>query len=212
MSSPQKPTTSSSSAPSYKLIAIFALSFVVATALCTGFALIVMEIISIPFLTPAIRPLRPYLELGYSFVKPVVVVVWPLLTLGACLKIHMHSDFPSKSMWRMASGSMFLQQLGMIITKVGTIFTSEECPCGLRECWGAWVLLALLVVIPVATWKGWKWDLGYIDNHIDRLASESWEDDAKTKAQDVETGVKKDTDAAVEAAVSRKAPEMPEKV
>ncbi|RDW61606.1 hypothetical protein BP5796_11498 [Coleophoma crateriformis] len=212
MSSPQKPTNSSSSAPSYKLIAIITLSFLAATALCTGFALIVMEIISIPFLTPALRPLRPYLELGYKVVKPAVMIVWPLLTLGACLKIHVHSDFPSKSRWRMSSGWMFLQQLGMIITKVGTILTSKECPCGLRECWDAWVLLALLVVIPVATWKGWRWDFGYIDRYVDRLASESWEEDAKKKVQDAETGVKKDTDAAVEAAVSREAPEMPEKV
>ncbi|KAE9369087.1 hypothetical protein N431DRAFT_427342 [Stipitochalara longipes BDJ] len=155
--------------------------------------LLAMDVFTIPYLTP----LAHFLAI---ILAPFVPLLAPLM-LGAFLKVCQHPTFPGKKVWVLVTGCWCLNQVQRVTKDVRSLwsFTGEEDAleiCGLRECKGSWVEVGLLLIVVVGQWRGWRWDVGVVDNWVEGIVLQAVKaEEAKKLAaagRDIERGVVQD--------------------
>ncbi len=65
--------------------------------------------------------------------------------------------------------------------------------CGVRECKGSWVEVGLLIIVVLGQWRGWKWDVGLVDQFVEGIVEQGRKEEEakglKALGNDVEKGI-----------------------
>jgi hypothetical protein len=169
--------------------------FLVILAVISTFSTVVLmsllatDVFTIPYLTPVAHLLA-------TLLSPFVPLLAPL-TLGAFLKVCQHATFPGKKTWVVITACWCFNQVQRVCGDIRSLYswtgTDDALEiCGF-ECRGSWVEVALLVVVVLGQWRGWRWDAGLVDKWVEGLVCQGKmaEEAKRLKAveRDVERGV-----------------------